>query len=171
MTTQCWWRHCVLLSVYCRRIVGYYTSLLTVCRTTINCFAFCTRMAVIVVELRRVANPVCNPCRKHDCNCDFRRVYAIQCTLALIIGRRLAQVDQTSPPFHRWTLSSFYPVLQRAAMLSAVLATACLSVTRWYKYNVKTNQRRMMPSSLAGSPLTFNFGFVRFFEIFASDRP
>jgi len=41
-------------------------------------------------------------------------------------------------------------ILQRAAMLSAVLATAFLCVTR--QYCVKTNELRMMPCSQPGSP-------------------
>ena len=69
------------------------------------------------------------------------------------------------------SMASLQTFLQRAAVLRAVLAIAflsvCLSATR--RYCVKTNECRMMPSSLEGS--TIVFWRYRFINIFARGQP
>ena len=48
-------------------------------------------------------------------------------------------------------------------------SSVCLPVTR--RYCVKTNERRMMPSSQLGSILTLVFGSIRFINMFARCHP
>lgn len=63
--------------------------------------------------------------------------------------------------------------LQRAAVLSVVLAATILSMDLFIirQHCVKTNEHRMMPSPLVGSPLTLVSADIRFINIFARVTP
>ena len=58
---------------------------------------------------------------------------------------------------------------QRVTVLRTVLAIAfnCLPLTR--HYCIKTNERRMMPSSQLGSAMYLAFGDIKLINIFAKD--
>ena len=73
------------------------------------------------------------------------------------------------------TIDCFNSVQLRGALISysiSVRRSVCLSVTRRYCYCIKTNERRMTPSSLLGSPLTLiAFGNIKFINIISTGPP
>ena len=103
------------------------------------------------------------------------RPNAIACLTTLLSG--VAPEDDIGFNWHVWELAVSGRLLLRAAMLRAVLTILTVrpsvrpSVTCWYCVSVRTNELRMMSSSLAGSSVYLVFGDISFIDIFARVIP